>query len=120
MWKPHEHIRWKGKQRQDCLGSPEAPVPRRGRDKPGTKESGATGQARGRGGGVEEGQCRACVGFRAQEPGCPSGTVPQVLEVHGHVRNHSRPTEVDLIGLGNRSAIQGKSKKVKGSQNNES
>lgn len=68
MWKPREHIGSKGKQRQDCLGSPEAPVPRRGREKPGTKESGVPGQARGPGGGgggSVQGMCGvSCSGTR--------------------------------------------------------
>lgn len=76
--------------------------------KPRTKESGVTGQ--GKGEGVQD-----MVGFRAQEPSCPSETGSQALEVHGHVRNHSGPMEVDSVGLGNRSAVQGKSKKVKSS-----
>lgn len=76
--------------------------------KPRTKESGVTGQRKGD-------EVQDVVGFRAQEPSCPSETGSQALEVHGHVRNHSGPMEVDSVALGNRLAVQGKSKKVKAS-----
>lgn len=60
------------------------------------------------------------MGFRAREPSCPSETVSQALEVHGHVRSHSGPMEEDLVGPGHRAAVQDKSKKVKASQDNKS
>lgn len=59
-------------------------------------------------------------GFLLRNQAVPSGTVSQVLEVEGHVRNPPGPTEVGLRGLGHRSATQGKGKKVTASQNNKS
>lgn len=42
-----------------------------------------------------------------QELSRPPRNLSLVLEVHGHVRNHLGPL-VDLIGLGNPSAVEGK------------
>lgn len=70
----------------------------RRRGKPRTQESGLNGQ--GEEEGAERRSVQGWVGSCAQEPSCSSRNVSQVLEVQGHVRNHSGPTEVDFIGLG--------------------